>query len=128
MPNPAKHHWHIFFPRFKEPKSPHSVETCEYAANQLGLKLGGRDRPFSGKYSTKGCHAFESGDFKDMIFYGTDGSIEEMTEPLMSPLYRPIALDSTAKGYWVCYLWNISNILFDRIKPFDNCYFNPFIF
>ena len=65
----------------------------------MGLKLGGRDRPFSGKYSTKGCHAFDSGDFKDMIFYGADGSIEEMTEPLISPLFRPIALDSTAKGY-----------------------------
>ena len=77
---------------------PHSVEACKYAGKLLGLKLGGRDHQFSGSYSTKGCYAFESGDFENMVFYGTGGSHDEMEEPLTSPMFRPIAFDSNHIG------------------------------
>ena len=75
-----------------------SIEACEFVGKMLGLRLGGSEHQFVSSYPTKGCHAYDSGDFEDMVFYGTDGSVDQMKEQLLAPMYRPIAYDSETKG------------------------------
>ena len=87
-----------FFLLFQDQMSYDSIEACEFVSKMLGLRLGGSGHQFVGSYPTKGCHAYDSGDFEDMVFYGTNGSVDQMKEQLLAPMYRPIAYNSVTNG------------------------------
>ena len=63
---------------------------------RLGLQKGGLETNFVGSFATKGCYAYERGEYNGMAFYGTGGSDKQRKEPLEARLfeqygiYRPL--------------------------------------
>ena len=72
---------------------PYSKEACEAAANSLGLEKGYGNYNFAGSYGTKGCYAYETGNYAGVAFYGTGGSEDNMKVELNDPQYRPVGHD-----------------------------------
>lgn len=68
-------------------------EACRSAALAAGLALGGGGYDFVGKYSTKGCYAYESGKYANIAFYGEGGLRPQRETSLKSPKYRPAGHD-----------------------------------
>ena len=48
---------------------------------------------FAGHWETKGCYAYEEGEYAGMIYYGTGGSELDMKETPVSQKYRPSGYD-----------------------------------
>ena len=63
--------------------------TCRQVALDKGLNLGGHGFNFAGNYNTKGLYSYHTGKYKGMAFFGTGGSIDEMTLKLDGNKYRP---------------------------------------
>ena len=82
----------------KEICTPYSENACRDAINTLGLQEGGNGHSFSGDFGTKGCYAYESGSYANMVFYGTGGTEDRMKAALTSPKYRPIGHDCNTQG------------------------------
>ena len=57
---------------------------------KLGLQIGSS---FVGDYTTKGCYAYNLGGYANKAYYGTGGSVAEMTTPLGSGKFRPFGYD-----------------------------------
>ena len=98
---------------FREIRGPCNTEAeCEAKARSLGLGIGypgarrRSPRAFAGEYSTKGCHAFASGTYRGMAFWGRGGTESENTAaltsdngealyiPMMGQVYRPCEASS----------------------------------
>ena len=77
---------------------PYSQEACRAAGARLGLTLGGNGHPFVGKYSTKGCYAYNCGKYNGRMYYGTGGTMEQMKESPDAPKYRPKGYDYDCSG------------------------------
>ena len=61
--------------------------------------MGGNGYNFAGgHYATKGCYAFASDKYADMIFFGTGGTLDEMKKTPPKPQYRPEGYDCPTKG------------------------------
>ena len=74
---------------------PYSQEACLDAGRRLNLEEGGGGYDFAGDYSTKGCYAYDTShaNYAGMMYYGTDGTTEEMQESLEAPMFRPKGYD-----------------------------------
>ena len=83
---------------------PYSLQACEAAVERHDLKRGGNGYKFVGDYGTKGCYAYESGDWANLAFYGTGGSVKEMKEQLTNDKknrFRPIGYDCSLTGDFI---------------------------
>jgi len=91
----------LMFECCDEPKVciPYSKEACEAAANSLGLEKGYGNYNFAGSYGTKGCYAYETGNYAGVAFYGTGGSEDNMKVELNDPQYRPVGHDCVCVPY-----------------------------
>ena len=55
--------------------------------------MGGGGSNFIGDWETKGCFAYEEGEYAGTIYYGTGGSELDLKENPVSPKYRPFGHD-----------------------------------
>ena len=100
------------------------VKVCEpyrESACKLVGKILGKD--FSpGKWATKGCYHYETGKFKEKMYFGTGGTLESLTsDPTKSGQFRPEGIDcKTSKNNQI---WNIGWRIRNRYKFI----FNPSI-
>ena len=56
-----------------------SQGACAVEAQKQGLQLGGGGYSFAGKFGTKGCYSYTSGEYKGMAFY-SNGEIQSAIE------------------------------------------------
>ena len=67
---------------------PTSIEACRQVSIRHNKKISISD------YGTKGCYTYASGAYKDTIWYGLNGGIDEvLKESLSSTKYRPLTND-----------------------------------
>ena len=65
-------------------------------AKKLGKELGTSRYAFAGTYKIKGCYAYKSGSYQNVMFYGTGGTKEETKSDLTgkkSDMFRPPGYD-----------------------------------
>ena len=75
---------------------PYSQEVCEVVAKELGKELGTSSYAFAGDYGTKGCYAYKSGSYQNVMFYGTGGTYAEKKSDLTGnkyDMFRPAGYD-----------------------------------
>ena len=56
----------------------YTAADCEIEAIAKGLRIGGEGYDFEGDYITKGCYAYDSGNYEGIAFFGTGGFIADM--------------------------------------------------
>ena len=57
----------------------YTAADCATEAIAKGLRIGGEGYDFEGDYITKGCYAYDSGNYyEDIAFFGTGGFIADM--------------------------------------------------
>ena len=83
---------------------PYSQEACEAVAKKLGKELGTSRYGFAGDYRTKGCYAYKSGSYQNVMFYGTEGSKEETKSDLTGSKYRPPGYDCIGNVLSILYI------------------------
>ena len=84
---------------FAEACVPYSVAACKAAADKLGLVKGGLGSNFQGaNHDTKGCYAYDSGDYKGHVYYGTGDLGKMKRKHLYYSKYRPQGYDCAAHG------------------------------
>ena len=69
---------------------------------RLGFEKGGKGVNFVGDYGTKGCYAYKSGNWANLAFYGTGGSVKQMKEQLVDNKknkFRPIGYDCSTGDF-----------------------------
>merc|ERR1719411_298688 len=59
-----------------------AAEDCRRRALALGLQEGGGGHSFAGSYRTKGCYFYANGTYGGMAFFGTGGTVAEMSVPV----------------------------------------------
>ena len=71
-------------------------------ARRLGLKLGGDDEAFAGRWAgyPAGLYAYRSGPREGMAYFGLGGTVAAMLAPLADPLYRPVAVQCEPPKVW----------------------------
>ena len=72
---------------------------------------------FAGDYNPKGCFAYLSGDYKGLSYYGTGGTVEQMQESLLDPMWRPQGYDCNGEWYfkfksWIDSMWGCFSCFF----------------
>ena len=78
---------------------PYSEAACEAAAKKLGYAKGSTAYPFKSEYHTKGCYAYDRGDFAGQVYYGTGGTKAQMKEiPKKEDQYRPQGYDCSGQA------------------------------
>ena len=65
--------------------NPYSEQTCRDVANSLGFTFGG-----AGEFYTKGCYGYSSGPWKDLVYYGTEGTGHQLNSSLSGRKFRPV--------------------------------------
>ena len=71
----------------------YDADSCRAAAMALGLEIGGAGHDFTGIFSTVGCYAYNSGEYRGHAYYGfrsdgTEVSDESQLLPVVDPKYR----------------------------------------
>ena len=67
---------------------PYRESACKLVGKILGKVFS------SGPYTTKGCYHYETGDYKNNIYFGTGGTLKTMTSyPTKSGQIRPTGID-----------------------------------
>ena len=78
-------------------------------AKKLGKELGGNGYSFSSStYTTKGCYAYKSGTYENVMFYGTEGTQEERKSELVLPKYRPPGYDCKGNFQLISYSYLVN--------------------
>ena len=73
-----------------------SREACANWADEHGFQKGYDGADFAGDYGTKGCYAYQTGSYANQAYFGTGGSIEEMSTHVNNPeshWFRPSGND-----------------------------------
>ena len=101
---------------------PYSQQACEEAVKNLGLQRGSASFPFVGDYKVKGCYAYNDGSYANIAWYGTGGSIEEISKPYISTgVFRPFGYDCSTDSNNFC-ITNSYNL--DKIFQIKNTVFD----
>ena len=69
-------------------------DACSVAATAQGLQLGGNGSAFASDNGTKGCYYYPSGPYGGMAFYGTGGTVAEMSTSLSGSQQRVLCSDT----------------------------------
>ena len=93
--------FHHTFWIFLENCVPYSEKTCRDLARRRCLNQGVPGKAFYSDNSVEGCYAYESGVYANTVFYGTDGTKDEMKETLTLPEYRPKGYDCAIPSMFV---------------------------
>ena len=74
------------------PNHCYTASECQTYALAHGLQLGGNGVDFEGSHYTCGCYAYRANAFKDMAFFGTGCTQEQMSTPVYGDQYRLCAM------------------------------------
>ena len=73
---------------------PYLESACKIVGEKLGKIFVSDD------YVTKGCYHYETGNYKDKIYYGTNGNLEaNKKDPGKSGQSRPAGIDCKTGNY-----------------------------